>query len=96
MYPTLIVIVCAIDKSLNEKAVAVDEYMRNGLVVVADGRHSRPQAAMSQLLNNSTDDTAASSGIPKDEDQLVTISGDFGSRALYTSPVIPPISSSPK
>ena len=92
MYPTLIVIVCAIDKSLNEKAVAVDEYMRNGLVVVADGRHSRPQAAMSQLLNNSTDDTAASSEIPK----LVAISGDFGSRALYTSPIISPISSSPK
>lgn len=95
MYPTLIVIVCAIDKSLNEKAA--DECMRNGLIVVADGRHSRPQAAISQLLNNSTDDTAASSEIPKDEDQLIAISGDFGSRALYTSgPVITPISCSHK
>ncbi|RPD54194.1 hypothetical protein L226DRAFT_572094 [Lentinus tigrinus ALCF2SS1-7] len=71
MYPTLVIIVCAVDKSLYEKSLSHDGAWKMTSIVFADASPTRPRGTLSELLgahhDPAAEDIRPSSEHPKDE-----------------------------
>ena len=70
MYPTLIIIVCAVDRSLNERAA--DEHARNASIVITNTSQGLPQKTIVGVMSlfSASETTSGSESLMHDEVKL--------------------------
>ncbi|KAI0707437.1 hypothetical protein C8T65DRAFT_740370 [Cerioporus squamosus] len=72
MYPTLVIILCAVDKSLHEKSQSADgDGARNESIVFAHEPANRPRGTLSELLSATSATTSEDVGLSSGERRQV-------------------------